>query len=329
MKENEIRPDFLTQKYMALLNNDIQLLLKQKEKFIEVACPACGNKDYELKFEKKGFKFVLCKNCETLFVNPRPSFEMLISFYSDSKSFKFWDEQIFPISENSRRKKIFEPRAKRVFELVDKYSIKKDILVDVGAGFGTFCEEIEKLNIFEKVIAVEPSTSLAKTCRKKGLNIIEKPIEKVINLNADVITNFELIEHLFCPEEFIISCRKALIKGGLLIITTPNIKGFDLLLLKDKSNNVMPPNHINYFNIKSLSILLKNLGFDVLEALTPGKLDAELVRKKVLNGEYDISNDPFLKNIFIDEWTLLGENFQDFLAENKLSSHLWIVAKKV
>ena len=76
----------------------------------------------------------------------------------------------------------------------------------------------------------------------------------------------------------------------------------------------MPPNHINYFNIKSLSLLLNNSGFEVLEVLTPGKLDAELVRKKILNDEYDISNNPFLKNILIDEWASLGDEFQKFSA---------------
>lgn len=28
--------------------------------------------------------------------------------------------------------------------------------MDVGAGFGTFCEEVKKLGIFDRVVAVEP-----------------------------------------------------------------------------------------------------------------------------------------------------------------------------
>ncbi|MFH1461698.1 MAG: class I SAM-dependent methyltransferase [bacterium] len=328
MRENDIRPDFLTEKYLYLLNKDIQLFLEQKEKFIEVFCPACGKNDYEFKFEKKGFKFVSCNFCETLFVNPRPSFKMLIDFYTNSDSVNFWDDQIFPRSENARRKKIFMPRVLRVLQLCKKYSLDKNSLIDVGAGFGTFCEEIEKLNYFENVIAVEPSMALAETCKKKGLTVIEKAIEDIDGLKASVITNFELIEHLFSPRDFLKSCYNALAKGGLFILTTPNIKGFDLLLLKEKSNNIMPPNHINYFNIKSLSILLKSCGFDILEVLTPGELDAELVRKKVINKEYDISKNPFLKNILIDEWDTLSGSFQEFLSKNKLSSHLWIVAKK-
>lgn len=36
-----------------------------------------------------------------------------------------------------------------------------DVLIDVGAGFGTFCEEVSKLRFFDKVVAIEPSRGLA------------------------------------------------------------------------------------------------------------------------------------------------------------------------
>jgi hypothetical protein len=48
-----------------------------------------------------------------------------------------------------------------------------------------------------------------------------------------------------------------------------------------------------------------------------------------LAGKLDISTCPFLKNVLIDQWEAKGDIFQRFLAENNLSSHLWIVAKKI
>lgn len=329
MKENEIRPGNLMQEYKNLHFNDIEKLLLQKGKFVFVGCPACDQKNTKFLFKKKGFSFVKCNNCETVFVNPRPTFEMLMNFYEESDCFKYWNDKIFPASENARRNSIFKPRAENIVELCTKYKTGKKILMDVGAGFGTFCEEIEKLNIFDGVVAVEPSDRLAETCEKKNLTVIKKPIEEVSFKNVDVITNFELIEHLFDPKIFIAACGKLLNKNGLLILTTPNIKGFDLMVLGDKSNNIVAPNHLNYFNIESLSYLLTKLGFEVLEILTPGKLDAEIVRKKIINKELDISNNPFLKNILIDRWENIGKEFQDFLANNNLSSHLWIVARKM
>lgn len=310
-------------------DRDIAKLLACQSEFVKVPCPACESENYEFTFEKKGFNFVRCKDCETLFINPRPSFQMLEDFYEKSESIKFWSDKIYADSEDVRRSQIFVPRAERVADLCKKFGAT-GTLMDVGAGFGTFPEEVRRLGTFRKVIAVEPSPDLAAVCRKKGFEVIEQVIEKIgVNEKIDVITNFELIEHLFRPKDFVRACAEILTKGDLFIITTPNIKGFDLLTLGKLSNNIIGPNHINYFHPKSLGTLLESCGFEVVETLTPGKLDAELVRKKILGGEFDVSDHPFLSQVLIDKWETLGEPFQRFLAENKLSSHMWIVARRL
>ena len=329
MKEENIRPDHLMCENAKLHAEDVQQLLTHRNEFVEIPCPACESNSYQVVFEKDCFTFVTCTECETIFINPRPTFDMLAEFYSTSKSIKHWNDKIFSSSEDSRRNQIFVPRAERVVELCRKHNVETKILLDVGAGFGTFCEEIKKLSVFDKVIAVEPSHDLAETCRRKGLDVIEKPIEKVELDETSVITNFELIEHLFWPKDFLLACRRILPIGGLLILTTPNIKGFDLLILGKLSNNIGGPNHLNYFHPKSLNHLLQRCDFEVIEVITPGKLDAELVRKKILSGELDVSNHPFFKYVLIEKWETIGEAFQRFLAENELSSHLWILARKI
>ena len=229
--------------------------------------------------------------------------------------------------EDMRRTKIFKPRVERIVKICEKYNIKTNIIIDVGAGFGTFCEEIKKIGIFNKIIAIEPTHPLAETCRKKSLEVIEKPIEKVkFNYKVDVITSFEVIEHLYSPKEFLLACKKILTENGFIVITCPNIHGFDIITLKGLSSSINTE-HLNYFNPNSLSKLLDNCGFEVIEMLTPGELDAELVRKSILKGEFNINNQPFLKKILIDEWESYGETFQKFLVDNLFSSHLWIVAK--
>jgi len=327
MKEEEIRPDDLIRENQQLLADDIQQMMKHRNEFVNIHCPACESKNHQFMFEKTGFIFVSCRNCETHFINPRPTLSMLTEFYESSKCLKHW-KKIFSSTEDARKNEIFIPRVDRVIELCRKHNILTGVLLDIGAGFGTFCEEIKKKNIFSKVIAVEPSKDLAESCRRRGLEVIEKPIEDIDLDKVNVITSFELIEHLFWPKDFLSACAKALSKDGLLILTTPNIKGFDLLALGKLSNNIAGPNHLNYFHPQSLSKLLQNCGFNVIEVLTPGKLDAELVRKKILSMEFDVSNQPFLKHILIDQWNEAGGAFQRFLADNVLSSHLWIVAKK-
>jgi hypothetical protein len=74
--------------------------------------------------------------------------------------------------------------------------------------------------------------------------------------------------------------------------------------------------------------LLENCGFEVIEAQTPGKLDAELVRNQIIAGEFDVSEQPFLKHILIDDWEHQKESFQEFLSANNLSSNMLLVARK-
>ena len=330
MKEDEIRPEHLMDEQSKAYLEDVKILVKKKKDFVEVPCPACDSVNYQKTFEKYGLDYVICKNCRTVFINPRPSLEMLSEYYATSKNYEYWNNYIFPASENNRREKIFAPRAKRVDEICKRHNLKTNTLVDVGAGFGTFCEEVKKIGNFKRVIAVEPTPNLAETCRKKGLEVINKPIEKVSfeNETVDVVTSFEVIEHLFSPKDFLLGCSHILSKGGFLIVTCPNIEGFDIVVLRELANSI-DTEHLNYFNIESLSGLLSNCGFEVIEKLTPGELDAELVRKKVLCGEFDISKQPFLKQILIDKWDIVGGSFQNFLKDNLLSSNMCIVSKKI
>ena len=324
----DIRPEILRKEYNNLRFEAAIKMAKQKNEFVYVNCPACGLGEYKKNFEKEGFDFVSCNSCETLFVNPRPISKMLHGFYKDSECFNFWSK-IFIVSEEARRKHIFYPRVSRVREICLKYNQKNDALLDVGAGYGIFCEEIQKIKLFKSVIALEPSQEFAKMCRKKGLEVIEEFIENVkLDNGVDVITSFELIEHLFDPKLFLKKCSEILKKDGMLILTTPNIKGFDLDLLGRLSDNIVAPNHINYFNIQSLTLLLNACGFEVLEVTTPGSLDAEMVRNSVLSGELDITDNKFLKHVLLDNWGELGESFQKFISMNLLSSHMQIVAKK-
>lgn len=330
-KENDIRPKNLMQNQAVAATVDLGRLLLKTNEFVEVNCPACESKKYTKKYSKYGLTFVECNECKTIFTNPRPTEEILSYFYKDSVNYAYWNKYIFPASEVTRREKIFVPRVDRTESLCKKYNVKMDSLLEIGAGFGTFCVELKSRNLFKRVVAVEPTPDLAETCRQKGLEVIQDVIEN-INFNDDekfdVVVNFEVIEHIFSPKKFILNCSKLLKKSGLFIVTCPNGQGFDFLILGEKCNS-LNHEHLNYFNPTSLSLLLENNGFEVLESITPGKLDADLVRNKILEGEFDVSQNPFLKKVLIDDWEKLGDKFQQFLADNGLSSNMWIVARKL
>jgi len=329
LKEQLIRPVELMAENAMLRALDISELMKHRDGFVLVPCPACEHEQYKVKFEKSGFMFVSCNACETVYINPRPTNEMVIKFFTTARSLKHWNDKIFPTSEESRRRDIFVPRANLVDKICEQNNVPKEALVDVGAGFGTFCQAVSELKTFRKTVAIEPCHELAQSCRKRGIDTIELPIEQVESNQFNVITSFEVLYHSFAPKQFLLSCRRILMPGGLLILTTPNSKGFDLLVAGKSADSLDGPNHMNSFNPYSLRLLLERCGFEVIEITTPGKLDAQIVRSLVLSGKLDISGCPFLKLVLIEEWERLGESFQDFLADNELSGHMWAVAKKV
>lgn len=328
-QENDIRPTELLKDQNISKLHDIGRLLSRRKEFVSVPCPACKSGDFTKKFEKYGLEYLSCVSCETMYISPRPTAEVLEDCYRDSEVYAYWNKYIYPASEEARRKKLYVPRVDRVLEICHRHHVATDSILEVGSGFGTFCVEMRSRNRFKRIVAIEQTPDLAQTCRQKGIETLEKPIEKIdFKDKFDVVVNFEVIEHLFSPKEFLLHGLKFLKPGGIFVVTCPNGKGFDIGVLGELSKSV-DHEHLNYFNPDSLSVLLRSCGFEVLESLTPGRLDAELVRNKILAGEFDVSQKPFLRQVLIEKWESVGRSFQDFLANHNLSSHMWLVARKL
>lgn len=329
LSESEIRPDELMRTQAEKYAEDVRWLLARKREFVTVSCPACGGDRSQREFEKYKLSYRRCSTCRTVYVSPRPSLALLEEYYANSQNYAYWTERVFPASEAARREKIFVPRVERLLEICKRLGVGLDCLLEVGAGFGIFCDEVVRRRAFARTIAVEPTPGLARRCRSRGLEVIEQPIAKV-DLGAatvDVMASFEVIEHLFSPREFLEQSQRLLTPGrGILVLTCPNVDGFDVGLLGARSST-FDTQHLNYFHPGSLSGLLASVGFEVLEVQTPGELDAELVRKAILSGEYT-TDLPFLRKVLIDEWPRLGQPFQEFLSRNLLSSHMWVAARR-
>lgn len=330
LTEKDIRPVTATAEQRTAAVVDAGRYLSRYAEFVHVACPACGADSPRQRFRKNCIAYVDCPQCETMYISPRPTPEVLEWFYRGSLNYAHWNNAIFPATEAARRERIFVPRVDRLLELCHRYEVRTEALLEVGAGFGTFCTEVMSRQVFGRVVAIEPTPDLARTCRERGLEVIELPVEQVAlpdSLRFDVVASFEVIEHLFDPGAFVRHSANLLRPGGLLMLACPNGKGFDVETLGPVSNTV-DHEHLNYFNASSLSLLLQRHGLEVLESFTPGRLDAELVRNKVLEGEFHLDGQPFLQRVLLREWESLGQGFQDYLAQSGLSSSLWVVGRK-
>jgi len=328
LTEADIRPPAIMEAKRACVEADRRFLLERREQWVDADCPACGTSDREAYGEKDGFAYVACTACRTVYTAPRPAPDLLDSFYAGSRNYAYWNEHVFPATEDVRRERIFRPRAERLAGIARRLGAPCEVLLDVGAAFGTFCRCAIDAGLARRAIALEPTPGLAATCRERGFEVIESPIESVTETAvADVVTAYEVIEHVFDPAGFVDQCRRLVRPGGLVVLSCPNVRGFGIAELGTASGS-FDHEHLNYFHPDSLAALVRARGLDVVETLTPGRLDADLVRQAAARGEVDLTTRPLLAEVLEHRWEELGEPFQDFLAGHGLSSHLWLVARR-
>lgn len=328
LSERELFPEDLLKAQEEAFQRDVDRLLERRAEFVDVTCPACGSNQRAHALSKFGLDYQSCSGCQTLYVSPRPSLELLLTYYENSENYRIWASQAFPATEEARRDKVYRPWLERVLTFVRSVDGPRDVLVEVGPGFGTFAELALASHEFGRVVVVEPTPELAQACRARGLEVIEAPIEEVGALphpKASVLVAFEVIEHLYDPQEFLRAAKGLLAPDAYLILSCPNGLGFDVAELGALSQAV-DAEHLNLFNPTSIEVLLQRTGFTPVEVSTPGRLDAEIVRDAALAHALPLG--PFLQRVLIDQWETLGWPFQQFLAENGLSSHMWIVARR-
>ena len=124
-----------------------------------------------------------------------------------------------------------------------------------------------------KTAGIEPSRWAKKIAEKKGIKIIGNNIEKTkIPANTfDVITLWDVIEHLSDPQKVVKIIHKSLKKDGIVAIGTPNIDSIFAKLLKENYPYLIRM-HIVLFSPRTLRKLLEENGFSVIKTSTYGRL---------------------------------------------------------
>lgn len=330
LKVTDIRPDELMAGQRAAMQRDIDMLLGRRSEFVEVSCPACGSTVRTALYDKYGMTHRRCGECATQYVSPRPSPAVLRDFYRASENYAFFATHIFPASAEARRERLFRPRAEMAATIARRTGVDRPSLLEVGAGYGLFCDEAAKTGTFGRIAGIEPTPDLARICRDKGIDVIEAPVEEVDGIGTfDMLAAFEVIEHLFDPADFLAACRRLVRPGGLILLTCPNIHGLDTLLLGARSSAV-DHEHLNYFNPESMERMLLRCGFDAVEVTTPGRLDVDLVRRGLAEGDVTTADlDPFLAHLFARGGATTDALFQDFLQKAKLSSNMQAIARRI
>ena len=139
----------------------------------------------------------------------------------------------------------------------------------MGCGTGWFLEVAREHGF--NVSGIEFGERLAKATQDRlNIDIFTKPLDQFEkNKLYDVITIFDVIEHVKDPRGLLNSIYDHLNNDGIGVIFTPNVDSFGIQTLKQYSSLVCI-DHIFLFNDNSLLTLCNNLGFDVLYSETKG-----------------------------------------------------------
>jgi len=139
-------------------------------------------------------------------------------------------------------------------------------LLDVGCGKGWFLETARERGW--QVEGVELCHEVAeRTMERVGVQVrtgsifdVELPSE-----TFDLVTMYDVIEHLETPIEALRICHRILKRGGVLALSTPNLNGFGCRLLGAKAFAVWPDEHIIYFGPASMKRAIRLADFTQLK----------------------------------------------------------------
>jgi hypothetical protein len=324
MKEEDIRPKKIFDEYLRLAEADTHKYFGDVER-APCACPACDGPG-QFAFSKHGFAYESCPACHTLFVSPRPVHEAFSRYYTDSESSKFWATTFYKETADARREKLWKPKARMVNDALARYGAANHSVIDIGGGFGLFALEMQALSGRE-VTVIEPGPHLAGACREKGLRVVQKFLEQVDDADLPgggrAFVSFELFEHLHSPHAFLRRVYELMCSGDVFLMTTLSGTGVDIQALWADSKSVSPPHHLNFLNPTSVDVLMRRLGFELLEVTTPGKLDIDIL----------VNNQAFIKDRFWKTFAASASEdqraqWQALIAASGWSSHMMAACRK-
>ncbi|MEM5948686.1 class I SAM-dependent methyltransferase [Spirochaetia bacterium 38H-sp] len=236
-----------------------------------IDCYVCGSAERRMFWQIESASYVKCKKCGFVYQYPQPVPDALAGRYDDS----YFEYEI----ENESN--FFDLMLKglndiRFFDELESL-IKVKRILDIGCATGKL------LSFFKSrgwdAYGIEICHQSAEYARKNyGLEILETPVESVDIENEyfGFIHSSHVIEHVPSPVAFLSAIYRLLVPGGYAVIVTPNVEGFQALLLREKWRSAIP-DHTFLFSKHTLLSILEKQGFEIVAWKTWGGIAKGIV----------------------------------------------------
>lgn len=236
-------------------------------------CIACKNEKYSLVFDNHNenwtyenvkYNFEQCSNCKLIRATPIPNLDTLGRMYDS-----FYDYNMF--NWQSPFKKI---QAKHRLFKISKYFQSKIKHLDFGCGHGYLVKTAANrgINSWGFDIGVD------KIVQNDSHSLVYgKTLEALKESSFNLITTYHVLEHMTNPEITLKSLYQKLAPEGVLVVAVPNSDSLGFKICKEKWGWCQQPFiHIHHYNAENLSLIMKNVGFEILETKTYDTWDGNI-----------------------------------------------------
>lgn len=233
----------------------------------ERPCPLCGCADEpRLLFTKYYLDIVSCPDCGFEFCGPA---------LSPGTNAHILETDVFMVDHI---KFLSSPtythfgtlRYHYQLQLIEEFiSAKGHELLDLGCSIGSFLDAARSRGW--STAGIESNAASAGRATAKGHRVFEAEFSGV---NADdfgrydAIVNFDVLEHIHEPKDFLRAIHRALKPGGVLLVQVPNVRSL-VVELEGRNNQIYNGLiHVNYFSPESLRTMAEDCGFTLLHSET-------------------------------------------------------------
>lgn len=195
-----------------------------------------------------------CPDCRLAYQTPRPSLDASLA-YMDMR----WRSQDPYVADREAQR----TRAQMQLDLVASIAPPRPRILDFGSGIGTFVRAAR--DAAWDAVGVERSRPAAERAQSEN-GVALAPDLSAVSGDFDVVTMWDVIEHLRDPMETVAALRRHLRPGGRLVAETGNWESWSRLAAGDAWSLYLF-DHQYYFSPSALQSLLHRAGLSEFRLL--------------------------------------------------------------